>query len=109
MRAGRRGLSVFGAKPSRIGGTEVFARELSLRLAERGWESILCFNAEPEGEVRRFLELPNVRFEVINDAWKFHWKPAMALAGILRKHRPEILHLYFTGFLSPYPWVARVN
>jgi glycosyltransferase involved in cell wall biosynthesis len=102
-------LSVFGVRPARIGGTEVFARELSLRLAERGWESILCFNEEPQGDVRRFLELPNVTFEVLNDAWKFHWKPAAALAGILRKHRPHILHLYFTGFLSPYPWVARLT
>ena len=87
----------------------MFARELSMRLAERGWESVLCFSEEPAGEVRRFLKLPNVTFEVLNDAWKFHWKPAVALAAILRKHRPEILHLYFTGFLSPYPWVARVN
>lgn len=108
MSAPRRVLSVFGVKPARIGGTEIFARELSLRLAEQQSESVLCFNRIPEGDVRRFLELPNVRFEELADSWKFHWKPARDLARILRRTRPEILHLYFTGFLSPYPWVARL-
>ena len=102
-------LSVFGVKPARIGGTEVFARELSLRLAERGWESVLCFDSEPEGDVRRFLALPNVRFDSLTDSWKFHWRPALHLARLIRKHRPQILHLYFTGFLNPYSWVARLT
>src|ERR1700709_745723 len=26
----------------------------------------------------------------------------------MRKHRPEILHLHYTGFLGPYPWIARL-
>ena len=28
--------------------------------------------------------------------------------GVLRKYRPRILHLHFTGFLSAYPWMARL-
>jgi glycosyltransferase involved in cell wall biosynthesis len=106
MNRTRRVLSVFGVRPARIGGTEVFARRLSERLAERGWESVLCFNAQPEGDVRRFLALPNVTFETLEDSWKFNWRPARDLSRILKRTRPEILHLYFTGFLSPYPWVA---
>ncbi len=105
-RAGRL-VSVFGVKPSRIGGGEVFARALSSRLAGRGWESVLCYESLPEGEVRRFLELPNVTFDVLKDAWKFAARQAADLAGILKRHPADILHLYFTGFLSPYPWVAR--
>jgi Glycosyltransferase Family 4 len=31
------------------------------------------------------------------------------LAAILKRHPADILHLYFTGFLIPYPWVARVR
>ncbi len=27
----------------------------------------------------------------------------------MRKYRPRILHLNFTGMLSPYPWIARLN
>ena len=107
MKPAGRVVSVFGVKPSRIGGGEVFARALSSRLAERGWESVLCYESLPEGEVRQFLELPNVTFDVLKDSWKFAAQPAGDLAAILKRHPADILHLYFTGFLSPYPWVAR--
>jgi glycosyltransferase involved in cell wall biosynthesis len=109
MNRTRRLLSVFGVKPARIGGTEIFARRLSERLGELGWESLVCFNGQPAGEVRRFLTLPNVTFETLEDAWKFHWRPTLDLHRILVRTRPEILHLHYTGFLSPYSWVARLN
>ena len=108
MPAGRL-VSVFGVRPSRIGGSEVFARALSARLAAVGWESVLVYECLPEGDVRRYLELPNVRFEVLHDAWKFAARPAADLAALLRRHPADILHLYFTGFLSPYPWIARMR
>jgi glycosyltransferase involved in cell wall biosynthesis len=107
MKAAGRVVSVFGVNPTRIGGGEVFARALSSRLAGEGWESVLCYESPPEGEVRRFLELPNVTFDVLKDSWKFAARPAGDLAAILKRHPADILHLYFTGFLSPYPWVAR--
>ena len=103
MQPSGRVVSVFGVNPTRIGGGEVFARALSSRLAERGWESVLCYQSLPEGDVRRFLELPNVTFDVLKDAWKFAARPARDLAAILKRHPADILHLYFTGFLSPYP------
>ena len=109
MKPSGRVVSVFGVNPTRIGGGEVFARALSSRLAERGWESVLCYQSLPEGDVRRFLELPNVTFDVLKDAWKFAARPAGDLAAILKRHPADILHLYFTGFLSPYPWVARLR
>ena len=99
-------VSVIGANPSRIGGGEVFARALSERLAAQGWESVLCYLSLPEGEVRRYLELPNVTFDILKDAREFAARPALDLAAILKRHPADILHLYFTGFLSPYPWVA---
>ncbi len=100
-------VSVIGVNPTRIGGGEVFARALSARLAAQGWESVLCYESLPQGEVRRFLELPNVVFDVLKDAWRFAARPALELAAILKRHPADILHLYFTGFLSPYPWIAR--
>jgi glycosyltransferase involved in cell wall biosynthesis len=109
MKPSGRVVSVFGVNPTRIGGGEVFARALSSRLAERGWESVLCYQSLPEGDVRRFLELPNVTFDVLKDAWKFAARPAVDLAALLKRHPADILHLYFTGFLSPYPWVARLR
>jgi glycosyltransferase involved in cell wall biosynthesis len=101
-------VSVFGVKPFRIGGTETFARELSLQLHERGWRSVLCFLKEPPEEVRRFLSLPNVTLEVLENSTDVSWTATRALARILRSHKPQILHLHFTGFLGVYPWLARL-
>jgi len=100
-------VSVFGINPYRIGAVEIYCRELSAQLAERGWKSVLCFVAPPPPRVRRFLESSNVSFEVVGDSWKFSRKAVHDLADVLNRHRPRILHLYFTGFLSGFPWLAR--
>ena len=100
-------LSVFGVKPLRIGGTETFARELSLQLGERGWKSVLCFLSEPTSEVRQFLDLPNISFEVLENSTDAGREARRNLAGIMRRHRPEILHLHYVSFLNLYSWGAR--
>jgi glycosyltransferase involved in cell wall biosynthesis len=101
-------VSAFGVDPLRIGGTETFARELSVQLGERGWQSVLCFLNEPKVEVRQFLDLPNVSLEVFSDSpnGNGHGDP---LSRILRRYHPEILHLHFTGFVSFYPWQACIR
>lgn len=101
-------VSVFGVKPFRIGGTETFARELSLQLHEAGWKSVLCFLKEPPEDVRRFLDLPNVSLEVLENSTDLNWNATAALSRIIRRHNPQILHLHFTGFLGIYPWLARL-
>jgi glycosyltransferase involved in cell wall biosynthesis len=101
-------VSVFGVEPIRIGGTETFARELSSQLNQRGWESVLCFLGKPPDDVHSFLKLNNVSFEVLENSIDLNWKAVKDLAQILRRHRPEILHLHFTGFLGVYPWVAKL-
>ncbi|HEV7744036.1 MAG TPA: glycosyltransferase family 4 protein [Pyrinomonadaceae bacterium] len=101
-------VSVFGVKPFRIGGTETFARELSLQLQERGFKSVLCFLKEPPEEVRRFLDLPNVSLEVLENSTDLNWGASKTLSQIIRRHNPQILHLHFTGFLGVYPWLARL-
>lgn len=100
-------VSIFGVEPSRIGGTETFARELSHQLAALGWKSVLCFASQPPEDVAKFLSLPSVTIEVLNDSTSFNWNGTKHLIRILKKHRPDILHLHFTGFLSVVPWVAR--
>lgn len=101
-------VSVFGVEPIRIGGTETFARELSLQLGQKGWKSVLCFESEPPDDVSRFLSLPNVTLEVLKDSTDFNWAATKRLASILRRYRPDILHLHFTGFVGAFPWLARV-
>lgn len=102
-------VSVFGVKPHRIGGTETFARELSLQLGERGWKSVLCFLSEPTDEVRRFLDLPNLSFATLENSTNGRWDAASDLARLMRNYRPEILHLHYTGFLNFYLWIARLQ
>lgn len=101
-------VSVFGVEPRRIGGTEMFARELSAQLAEHGWDSVLCWLAEPRGEVRKFLELPNVSFETLPNSTDGGWRACLELRRILKKHRAAFLHLHFVSFLTCYPWSARL-
>ena len=101
-------VSVFGVDPFRIGGTETFARELSLQLAEQGRPSVLCFLSKPTAQVENFLQLPNVSIEVLPGSAEFSFTAAKNLARILKRYQPEVLHLHFTGFLGVYPWVARL-
>jgi len=102
-------LSVFGVKPLRIGGTETFARELSLQLGEHGWKSVLCFLSEPTEEVRRFLDLPNISLEVLANSTNENWNTRRNLMRIISAHRPEKLHLHFVSFLNSYSWLARAR
>src|SRR5439155_25711424 len=103
-------LTVFGLEPRYIGGSEAHARELSLQLASHGWRSVLCFLSPPSDAVRSYLELPNVSLEVLENSDATH--PSLAtirkLSTLLRYHRASVLHLQFVGFLSSYPWLARL-
>jgi glycosyltransferase involved in cell wall biosynthesis len=102
-------LSVFGVEPRRIGGTEMFARELSQQLGERGWQSVLCFLSEPSGDVRRFMELPNVSFAALPNSTNGDREARANLKALLRQIRPDILHLHYVSFVSWYPWTARLK
>lgn len=92
----------------RIGGTETFARELSLQLDRRGWKSVLCFESEPPADVAGFLDAPNVSLEVLGNSTDFNWTATRQLAGILRRYRADALHLHFTGFIGVFPWLAEI-
>jgi len=101
--------SLFNVDPFRIGGVEMFGRELSSQLAERGWKSVLCFSGPPTEEVRRYLDVPSVTLEVLSAPSRFSWQLIRSFWEILSRHRPEIVHLQFTPFLSLYPWLARLQ
>jgi len=101
-------VSVFDVEPRFIGGTETYARELSAQLAHHGWRSVLCFATPPSEEVRRFLDLPNISLEVLGYLHGLKPRVIARLAQVLRRHRPRIVHLHYTDFLSPYPWLARL-
>ncbi len=99
-------LSVVGIRPFRIGGQEVFIRELSSQLGARGWKSVACFAGDPTDVVREYLSLPNVTLAVIEAPEKPRWHNLKRFVDLVRAHRPQVVHLHYTGFLSPYPWLA---
>lgn len=96
-------------EPFRIGGTEAFARELSVQLSQRDWRSVLCFLTPPSPEVRRFLDLPNVTIEVVPNFIRGNFQGLKELSGVISRHRPELVHLHFVGFLSLYPWLSKLK
>ena len=55
-------VSVFGVQPLRIGGTETFARELSVQLGRRGWQSVLCFESKPSARCGELFRSPERDF-----------------------------------------------
>lgn len=101
-------VSVFGVEPFRIGGTETFARELSLQLGQQGWKSVLCFQGPPSDAVRSFLTAPNTSLEVVGDVSRLNLTTVRALTRVFRSYKPDIVHLHYTGFLGIYPWLARL-
>lgn len=104
-------VTVFGLVPRYIGGSENYARELSLQLATHGWKSVICFLSEPPEDIKRYLDLPNITVEVLENA--ADPRPSIStlrkLSRILRKHDARILHLHLVGFVGPYPWLARLH
>jgi glycosyltransferase involved in cell wall biosynthesis len=101
-------LSLFGVDPRRIGGVEMFARELSRQLGERGLRSVLAFSSSPTAPVERFLSLPNVTIEIVPHCDRANPESLLGVGRLLRAHRPQVVHLHFVGFLGPYPWLARL-
>jgi glycosyltransferase involved in cell wall biosynthesis len=101
-------VSVFDVEPRFIGGTETYARELSVQLRNHGWRSVLCFAGAPSEEVRRFLESPNVSLDLVDFVQGSERRVLSQMAQVFRRHRPTISHFHYTKFLSFYPWLARL-
>ena len=101
-------MSVFGVEPFRIGGTETFARELSLQLSRIGWDSVLCFQSTPPKDVLQFLQRSSVRFDILPHSHIQGVQPAREFVRALRRHRPQVVHLHYSGFIGAYPWLARM-
>lgn len=99
----------FGHEATRLGGIEIHTREVARQLGERGWQAVLCFHKQPTDEVRQFLSLPNVVWDTLPNGWETSWRSTRALIGILRRHRPRVLHLQFMPFLGLHAWLARMH
>jgi glycosyltransferase involved in cell wall biosynthesis len=102
-------VTVFGLVSRYIGGSENYARELSLQLAPHGWKHVVCFLEKPPAEVLQYLDSPNTTVEVLanSDAPRPSLTTLQQLSRILRSNQAAILHLHLVGFVGPYPWWAK--
>jgi glycosyltransferase involved in cell wall biosynthesis len=100
---------VIALEPTKLGGIEIFAAELSRQLDERGWRSVLCFQSEPSETVARALAAPSVALEVLARSDETTIGTSRAFWQLVRRYRPSIVHLHFIGLVTPYPWLARLG
>jgi L-malate glycosyltransferase len=101
-------LSFFNLNPRRIGGMETYARELSLQLGEYGWRSVLCFLNSPGPDVRDYLlSAPNTQLDVESYPAGWSSRSIASFIRLIRRHRPQLVHLHFTGMFGPYAALAK--
>ncbi len=101
-------LSLFHIHPVRIDGMAMFARSLSIALGSLGIRSLLCFPSRPQPAVREYLDLPNVTIEAEPPMFESGFVASgVHFLGLVRQHRPAIVHMHFMGLVSPLPWLAR--
>lgn len=101
-------LSVLGLWPRYIGGSEIYLRELARQLDEYSWRSVACFVQEPTDDVLQFLRAANIDIEILEGATNPNFATIKKFVRIMRRHRPEIVHLHLVGFLGLFPWIARL-
>lgn len=101
-------VAVFGVSPFRIGGVEIYTRELARQLEARGARLIAVFSKRPEGAVAEFLSASNLTLEAIPSLEDREWKALPELAAILRRYRPAVVHFQFVNFVGVFPWTAKV-
>lgn len=94
---------------TRVGGVERTLRELSIQLMKRGWRSILCFPRNPSGSLTGLLAIPGTVLEAAPILFgKPGFRACLCFLRLVLRYRPRIVHLHFLGFLTPYPWLAKL-
>jgi glycosyltransferase involved in cell wall biosynthesis len=91
-----------------MGGVETYAGELSAQLGQLGWKSVLVFLCPPSGGAETLFDLPNTRVEVVEGCGQCARRPLRAMARLLAKYRPGVVHLHFMDAWSGLPWLARL-
>jgi len=94
-------VSVFGFAARRYGAGEIFARELSVQLGQRGWHSVLCFLEPPTEAMRKFFDLPNVSIEVVEDCWQLSGKATYVCTKSCASTAPEFCTSTTPVFSAP--------
>lgn len=101
-------LAVFGVDPFRIGGVEIYTKELARQLEARGVRLVAVFSKQPQGAVAEFLTAPNLVVEAISSLEEREFGCLPEFAAIVRRYKPDIIHLQFVNFASLLTWTAKL-
>jgi glycosyltransferase involved in cell wall biosynthesis len=100
---------IFGVQPLRVGGVERFTKELARQLETRGVRLVAVFSGLAQGDVATYLQAKNLTLISVPGLDEAQPPQALrAVFGIVRRLRPQVLHLHFVRFIGPLPWMARL-
>jgi glycosyltransferase involved in cell wall biosynthesis len=92
-------MSVLNLRPRKLGSFEEYTISLSRALTQQGGQSILVFKDAPPEALRPHYTDAGALLE-IKPFEPFSRESARALTGLIRKHRPHVVHLHFVNMLS---------
>lgn len=98
---------VLELSPKKWGSMEEQAAFLSAALRDRGWRSVLFFDAPPKGLVLAKLKDSGAELEELPHGGPLTFYPALMAA--LRKLRPSIVHFRLGNAFSALPVVAALS
>lgn len=102
-------LSIINQHPVKIGGVEMYLRELSLQLEPLGWRSVVYLRSPMRPLVRDYLTHPNLDVVIDPPMFETRVRRHLSFEHALRRHRPAIVHLQFSGIPRLFPWMAKLR
>lgn len=94
--------------PDKIGGMELFARQLAIELGNRGRSITFCFSTAPSESANPLFDLPNTQLVYLKQQKGFNLSTARNLWGLIRRVRPTTVVYSFGSIVSPLPWICRL-
>ena len=99
MNHGLKVMSVLNLRPRKLGSFEEYTTSLSRALTQRGGQSILVFKEAPPDALRSHYTDAGAILET-KPFEPFGRDSASALGALVRRHRPQVVHLHFVNLLS---------
>jgi glycosyltransferase involved in cell wall biosynthesis len=93
---------VAGLVPNKMGGFERMCAEVARQGEERNVDVQFVFEGQPCEALRARLSSSGAAFHVIPGVGSLRWKQALALCKLLRRVRPQAIHLHFCEFFVPF-------
>jgi glycosyltransferase involved in cell wall biosynthesis len=93
---------VAGLVPNKMGGFERTCAAFARQGEARNVAVHFVFEGPPCETLRTQLSLSGATFHVIPEVGSLRWKQALALCVLLRRVRPQAVHLHFCEFFVPF-------